>query len=405
MPRKVLVTVTMLLAAAAARGSTTVGAQHVTSGFDDLTNGYVTQEEFDAARLKFEEIETAADGLGPMYNAPSCAACHASPVTGGAGQISEVRAGHLDATGRFVPAAGGSLIRDRAILPAIQAHVSDVDDIRGLRITSPVLGLGYIEAIDDSTFIELAAKQAAATDGRIAGQIVTVPVLEADGVRRVGRFGWKNQHASLLSFAGDAYLNEMGITNRLAPFEIEAPFAPPGAYDTAADPEDAADRPIGSQDIDTLATFIRATKAPARDMTSAASPEAHVGAQIFRAVGCAVCHTETLHTAPAGTPLNGGTYVVPLALGHQIIHPFSDFLLHDVATGDGIPQGSATGALFRTAPLWGLRTRTRLMHDGMSLTLLDAVARHGGEAAETVRALRRLDDRAMRQLIAFLRTL
>ena len=175
MPRKVLVTVTMLLAAAAARGSTTVGAQHVTSGFDDLTNGYVTQEEFDAARLKFEEIETAADGLGPMYNAPSCAACHASPVTGGAGQISEVRAGHLDATGRFVPAAGGSLIRDRAILPAIQAHVSDVDDIRGLRITSPVLGLGYIEAIDDSTFIELAAKQAAATDGRIAGQIVTVP--------------------------------------------------------------------------------------------------------------------------------------------------------------------------------------------------------------------------------------
>ena len=286
---KVPVTLTILLGAAVLRGLAATGAQEPPSGFDDLTNGFVTQAEFDAARLKFEEIETPAAGLGPMYNAPSCAACHASPVAGGASQVSELRAGHLDASGHFVAAVGGSLIRDRAIVPAIQAHVSDADDIRGLRITTPVLGLGYIEAIDDSTLIELAAEQSAATGGRVAGQAVAVPVLEADGVRRVGRFGWKNQHASLLSFAADAYLNEMGITNRLAPLEIESPIAAVSAYDVTPDPEDAADRPIGSQ------TSMRSPRsfAPRRPLPATVRAPQHPTPALARrsfarsAVGCA----------------------------------------------------------------------------------------------------------------------
>jgi CxxC motif-containing protein (DUF1111 family) len=197
----------------------------------------------------------------------------------------------------------------------------------------------------------------------------------------------------------------MGITNRLAPFEIQSPSAEVSGYDIAPDPEDTPDRPIGSQDIDTLATFIRATKAPARDVSRAATSDVRVGAQIFRAVGCSVCHTETLVTAPTGTLLNGGAYVVPPALGHKIVHPFSDFLLHDIGTGDGIPQGSASGAVFRTAPLWGLRTRPRLMHDGLSLTPLDAMLRHRGEALDAQRALRNLSARSLQRLIAFLRSL
>jgi CxxC motif-containing protein (DUF1111 family) len=269
-------------------------------------------------------------------------------------------------------------------------------------VSPAVLGLGYVEAIGDATLIDLADREAIETGGRIAGQIVEVPVLEAPGVTRVARFGWKNQHASLLSFVADAYVNEMGITNRLIPVEADSPAS---SYDVVADPEDNPDTPAGQQGIDALTAFIRATKVPGPDRALAATPDARAGAQLFRAIGCAVCHAETLTTAPAGTPLNGGAFIVPNALADKIIHPFSDFLLHDVGTGDGIPRAAASGAQFRTAPLWGLRTRTRFMHDGRSLTPLEAVLRHGGEALATQRAVRRLRGERLSQLLTFLRSL
>jgi CxxC motif-containing protein (DUF1111 family) len=381
------------------------GREGAPTGFDNLTNGFLSQVEFDEARRKFEAIETPADGLGPLYNADSCAACHANPIPGGASQVSELRAGRMDATNHFVAAPGGSLVHDRAISPAIQARVSDADDVRGLRISPPVLGLGYIEAIDDATLAELAAKQAAESRGRIAGAVVTAPVLEAEGVRRVARFGWKDQHASLLSFVADAYRNEMGITNRLLPQELESLGLPTLLYDFVVDPEDGGDAPAGLQDIDILTAFVRATKAPAPDAELATSADARAGAELFRAIGCAACHTETLVTAPAGTAVNGGTFVVPPALGDKVVHPFSDFLLHDIGTGDGIPQESGSGDMFRTAPLWGLRTRTRLMHDGLSLTMFDAIQRHRGEAFDAVRFFRKLSSRQRQQLFAFLRAL
>ena len=100
-------------------------------------------------------------------------------------------------------------------------------------------------------------------------------------------------------------------------------------------------------------------------------------------MGCASCHTPTIVTAPAGTAINGGTFRVPAALGNKMIHPFSDFLLHDVGTGDGIVQngGPQTRNKLRTVPLWGLRARGRFMHDAASQSFADAIARHGGQAA------------------------
>jgi len=399
-----VIVLVVAIATGTLRARAVVLSREAPTGFDNVTNGYITQAEFDTFRRRFEEPEAIADGLGPMYNAESCSACHASPITGGASQVTELRAGHLDAEGRFVEPVGGALIHERAIAPDIQAHVSDDQDVRGFRASPSVLRLGYVEAIDDATLLEVARQQATETGGRIAGQIAMVPVLEAAGTLRVGRFGWKNQHASLLSFVADAYVNELGITNRLAPAELPS-LSALLPYDAVPDPEDSPERPIGEQDIDVLTAFVRATKAPAPDRALAGTADARIGVQIFRAIGCAVCHVESLVTAPAGTVVNGGALVVPAALGDNVIHPFSDFLLHDVGTGDGIPQGSAPGAMFRTAPLWGLRTRTRLMHDGASLTPMDAVRRHRGEALSASMAASRIGQREWRRLLVFLQSL
>jgi len=382
------------------------GPTEAPAAFDNQTNGFVTRIEFDKSRDEFEENETVETGLGPVYNAASCAACHQNPVTGGISQVTELRAGYTGSGGSFVPPPGGSLINDLAIDARAQEYVPDSVNIRTLRTTLNVLGDGFVEAVDDATFVAIAAQQPLLSGGQIAGQVIQVPVLEAAGQTRVGRFGWKNQHASLLSFSADAYLNEMGITNRLVGEENTSMGESVAGYDTVADPEDNPNKPEGMQDIDEFATFMRATKAPPRG-SDATSADAVAGSAVFDQLGCNICHVRTLTTASAGTLINGGTFAVPKALGDKIIHPFGDFLLHDIGTGDGIVQnaGPTTANLLRTAPLWGVRTRTRLMHDGQSLTFSEAILRHGGEAAVVRASFVGLSAHQKRQLYAFLASL
>jgi CxxC motif-containing protein (DUF1111 family) len=236
----------------------------------------------------------------------------------------------------------------------------------------------------------------------------------------VGRFGWKDQHASLLSFAGDAYLNEMGITNRLQPNEVT------NLCNTVSEPNDTVGADSLS-DIDHFARFIRATKAPARDTVLANSAAANKGLGLFEKIGCVSCHVETLTTATAGTKINGGTFTIPAALGSITLHPYGDFLMHDVGTGDGILQATRehyghqvfqqmSGYLskqdfessrnkIRTAPLWGVRLRPRLMHDGASLTLLEAITRHSGEAGHVIKQFEKLKRPDQNAIIEFLKSL
>ncbi len=380
--------------------ATAISFTEAPSGFDNHPNGLIDQATFDADRGTFDAQEDIGDGLGPVFNARSCGECHGNPVSGGSSQVTELRAGHFDGH-NFVAHPGGSLINDRAIDPLIQERILAGNEVRTLRLSPSTLGLGYVEAIDDDTLSDLARLQFFFTGGRIAGQVIKVPVAEAGGALRVGRFGWKNQNSSLVSFAADAYLNEMGITSTLQPTENTSNGNSVAAYDTVADPEDT------DGDVPKFAEFIRATKAPPRDTTLAATADALVGQQLFNQVGCAVCHTTTLKTAPAGTVINAGQFIVPDALGAKIIHPFSDFLLHDVGTGDGIVQngGPFSRNKVRTAPLWGLRVRTRLMHDGNSLTPRDAVLRHDGEARFVINNFRALSDLQKNQLLIFLRSL
>lgn len=359
----------------------------------------------------FEEEEDASTGLGPVYNARGCSDCHQNPVTGGSSQITEIRAGHLDQNGNFVnptvPINGGaetitgrSIINDRAVVPEAQEHVPDTENIRALRAVLNTLGDGFVEAVDDSTLINIAANQPGVSEGRIHGEAIQVPLLEAPGKTRVGRFGWKDQHGSLLSFIGDAYLNEMGITNRLRPHDTTT------VGKTTADPEDTPDN-LGLDAIDHFAEFVRGTKVPPRDSALAATEDAHAGQELFDKIGCAICHVGTLVTASPGTVMNGGTFTVPESLGNKIIHPYSDFLLHDLGTGDGIVQAGPpdTRNKMRTAPLWGLRTKARFLHDLKSFSLESAIERHQGEANEVTLAFRRLTSDQKQQLLQFLNSL
>lgn len=372
-------------------------------GFDNLTNGHTTQTQFDLDREVFDEVEFIEDGLGPVYNAQACRECHQNPVSGSSSQITELRVGRTDSFGNFFDRPGGSLINDRAINAKIQERPAGEDNVRATRSSLSVLGLGFVEAISNTTIQNIAAAQ----PSTVRGTIVNVPVLEAPGQTRIGRFGWKNQHASLISFAADAYLNEMGITSPLLPEENTSNGASVAAFDDVPDPEEAptAAEPVGP-DIEAFARFMRSTKVPPRDTSGVSATDLAAGQNLFSSIGCAQCHTPTIQTAPPGTLINGGATTVSAALGDKIIHPYSDFLLHDVGTGDGIVQGSsATRNRMRTPPLWGLRTRPRLMHDLQSFTRNDAILRHGGQATTARNNYNNLTLTQKNQLVAFLNTL
>jgi CxxC motif-containing protein (DUF1111 family) len=398
--------------------SQTAAATEAPTGFDNLPNTLVSPATFTADMGVFEERDDKAKGLGPVYNTQSCAECHQNPVTGAISQITELRAGHLDGFGNFVDAAGGSLINDRATDASIQERVpSTAETIRTFRTSLNILGDGFVEAIDSNTLANIANGQPGQSGGQIAGQFIQVPVLEAAaGTVRGGRFGWKNQQASLLSFASDAYLNEQGITNRLNLTENTSlgRFVGFGSgFDPVPDNQPCANIPGKTcgedrdDDIAAFAEFMRATKAPPRDAAVAATTDSQVGASLFNQVGCNICHVTAITTAPAGTVINGGAFTVPAALGNKIIHPYSDFLLHNVGTGDGIVQngGQSTANKLRTAPLWGVRTRDRLMHDGESLTRSEAILRHAGEATAVINNYRALSVTQRNQIATFLNSL
>ncbi len=368
-------------------------------------------DSYERDQQVYETFHDVESGLGPVYNGRSCAECHQNPVSGGASQFTELRIGHHDQNGNFVnptvpiddgasTITGRSILNDRAVVPEAQEHIPATENIRALRAALNTLGDGFVEAIDDSTLLDIAAAQPLLSGGHIHGEAVEMPIFEAPGQTRIGRFGWKDQHSSLLSFIADAYLNEMGVTNPLRLTDTTS------VGKTTSDPEDRPDN-LGMADIDHFAAFIRGTKVPPRDRNLQFTADALAGQRLFTTTGCALCHVPALVTAPAGKAINGGMFVIPEALGNKIIHPYSDFLLHDVGTGDGIVQSKFqdTANKLRTPPLWGLRMRPRYMHDLLSLSLESAIERHAGEAQFVTGRFRELSDTEKRELITFLNSL
>ncbi|HXS01206.1 MAG TPA: di-heme oxidoredictase family protein [Pyrinomonadaceae bacterium] len=369
---------------------------------------------FEDNKFIFSERETIEDGLGPTYNDVGCVECHQSVDVGAFSQAMEFRAGHIT-NGAFVDAPGGQLIHARGTDSDVVEHISTAETVKTFRVTTSTIGDGFVEAIANQTLSDNVAAQPLAQ----RGTLTQVPVTEANNTLRFGRFGWKAQQASLLSFAGDAYLNEMGITNPFDGFGGRSSSAAdagthenpastaegvinvtfPSPFDPVADPEDDGD------DVLAFADFMAATRAPGRQNPIPAA--ATRGDSLFNAVGCNVCHTRTFTTAAPGTLINGGAFAVPAALGNKIIHPFSDFALHNIGTGDGIVQnaGQSSANQMRTAPLWGIRARNRLMHEGLNVTIFDAIQLHAGQATTARNNFNALTAAQRNDLIAFVLSL
>ena len=370
----------------------------------------VTATEFEEFRLgldDFLEVETTEEGLGPAFNATSCAACHNVPAIGGAGTIAEVRAGRRDTAGRFqtLDATGETLFHLFSIpTHGCQAIVPSEANVFARRVPIPLFGAGLVEAIPDDTVAAGEDPEDRDRDG-VSGRAARI-VDAATGERRIGRFGWKAQHATLLAFSADAYRNEMGITNEI--FSAEVAYGVTAdqmrACDRIGDPEDIRDPRTRRRGIDNFTSFMRFLAPVPRDTGatggrgSSGPPQGTalaVGEQLFAAVGCTACHRPVMTTGPSSNPLFDRT---PVAL-------YSDLLLHDAGTGDGIVQGAAGTDEIRTPALWGLRLRRPLLHDGSAGTPEEAVRRHGGEAELARRGFEQLGDADRAALLAFLGSL
>jgi CxxC motif-containing protein (DUF1111 family) len=315
------------------------------------------------------------------------------PVIGGGSPMTEMRAGARDANGRF-RVVGGTTLYQLFSIPdhRCQSQVPAEATVVARRMSIPLFGAGLIEAIADETLLALEDPFDRDRDG-ISGRAAIVTDV-ATGQRRVGRFGWKAQIATLLTFSGDAYTNEMGITNDLFPHEPYGGIseAQMRECDRVRDPEDLVDPRTGKRAIDNFEAFMKFLAPLSR---GGISEDAKAGEQNFTAVGCASCHVPVLSTGAHASA----------ALHRKPVHLFSDLLLHDIGTGDGIAQEFAEAGEIRTPALWGLRFRRPLMHDGSAMTPAEAIRQHAGEASGVMERYRSMSDAQRRALLAFLDSL
>jgi CxxC motif-containing protein (DUF1111 family) len=357
----------------------------------------ITPVEFQEFRLgldDFLEVEASEEGLGPAFNGTSCAVCHNIPAVGGAGTMAELRAGRRNANGEFetLDASGDTLFHMFSVPGhGCQPVLPPDTNVFARRVPIPLFGAGLVEAISDDTIRALEDPNDRNGDG-VSGRAGIIVDIES-GERRVGRFGWKAQHATLITFGADAYRNEMGITNDIFPQESAFGITPEQMRlcDPFSDPEDVREPRTRRRGIDNFASFMRFLAPAARE---SATDQIRAGEQVFAAIGCATCHVPALETGPSANPL----------FHRKTVALFSDLLLHDVGTGDGIEQGAAEANEIRTPALWGLRFRRPLLHDGTA-TLEEAIRRHAREAELARRGFERLSDVDRAALLAFLGSL
>jgi CxxC motif-containing protein (DUF1111 family) len=357
----------------------------------------LTPVEFQEFRLgldDFLEVEFSEEGLGPAFNGTSCAVCHNIPTIGGAGTMAELRAGRRNANGEFetLDASGDTLFHMFSVPGhGCQPVLPPDTNVFARRVPIPLFGAGLVEAIPDETIRSLEDPNDRNGDG-VSGRAAIIVDIET-GERRIGRFGWKAQHATLITFGADAYRNEMGITNDIFPQESAFGITPEQMRlcDPFNDPEDIRDPRTRRRGIDNFASFMRFLAPVARETVT---DQVRSGEQAFSAIGCATCHVPSLETGANANPL----------FHRKTVELFSDLLLHDVGTGDGIAQGAAEPNEIRTPALWGLRFRRPLLHDGTA-TLEEAIHRHAREAELARRGFDRLSDADRAALLAFLGSL
>ena len=409
---------------------------------------------FATGQINFKEIEELPQ-LGPLFNGTTCTGCHSQPTTGGGGLfINEIRVRNNADPGPVHIFAVDNMLRDGpqtqggtpiftsgmqaeplgCQITAPGCQLSECQQEEAARTTFntdlptcdpssanfaaggncvvgraalPLFGDGLVEAVDDQTLIQEAQNEPEAIRGAV--KMVTENFLST---AHVGRFGWKNDHAFLRGFAGDAYLNEMGISNPDNPVDTSSCALDQTQYGIALEDtgiEDTID-PDGEADIDRFSDFMRALSPPP---TLPQNPAISAGQAVFSKLGCAGCHAPSLTTAsnPASfiPPSTGGVAIsstVNQALAKQTFHPYSDFLLHSMGSlGDGITSGSAGPMMMRTAPLWGLRAKSEFLHDGRAGDLPTAISLHDGQGKAAAQAFQALSTQQQQNLLSFLNSL
>jgi CxxC motif-containing protein (DUF1111 family) len=377
-------------------------------------------------------------GLGPVFDNTSCEACH---VGDGRGSPPAIEGGQFtsmlfrssisgqDANGGplGIPAGFGGQLQMQAVspsLPDIQAVIHYVgaqgsftdgthfvlqvphyiitgvypglptDFLFSPRVAPVVFGLGLLEAVPDQLILSKSDPRDADRDG-ISGRVNLV----YDAVhqqRAVGRFGWKANTPNLMQQTAGAFNGDMGITSDLFPTESCAGRSKEPGCNNRHSAE------VNAQTVADVAFYTQTLAVPARRHLD--DPSTNRGENIFYAVGCNGCHTPTLRTGVLpGLP----------EVSNQVIHPYTDLLVHDMGPGlaDGRPDFQASGSEWRTPPLWGIglvqtvNGHTRFMHDGRARSLLEAVLWHGGEAGATRDRVKRLTSQDRDALIAFLQSL
>lgn len=404
------------------------------------------QQVFGMGKEAFEEVASVQGtipdteaGLGPRFNLDSCAGCHADPASGGsspalnpqvdvakkAGAVNEVPA-FIQKDGpirevRFKFNPDGSpdggvhalfTITGRSDAPGCFLTQPDFRSAVAaknvvFRIPTPVFGAGLIEAIDDDAIlanmqVNNSTKQSLGILGRVNSASGRPNTSGNDGT--VTRFGWKAQNKSLEMFSGEAYNVEQGVTSDLFPHERDE--APACRYNGT--PESTTNwgenRPLNvPSDVVKFAAFMRMLAAP----TPAPDTDSVVrGRKLFSDVGCALCHTPTLHTGKSSVA----------ALRDKDVNLYSDLVLHGMGPGlaDDVSQGNAKGDEFRTAPLWGLGKRVFFLHDGRTKDLLEAIRAHasagsgtypGSEANQVTARFNNLTEIDKQHVLNFLRSL
>jgi hypothetical protein len=408
--------------------------------------------DFGAGQTNFIEVETLPE-LGPLFNSRSCGGCHFQPALGGSGAfINEIRVRNNTRPGPVQIFASDNILRAgpqsqggltifpngvessplgcQLTSPSCRPSVCQNEiawqtgfattlkicdptstafahgaNCSAERQSTPLFGFGFVEAVADATFDAIAAAQPVAIRG-------TVKRVNEQGATRVARFGWKDDVATLRNFSGDAYLNEIGISSPDFPADRSDCALNVTKFGVLLDVDDDPEDQIvnGKADVDHFADFVRGLAPPPRLQQNA---DAQAGHTVFVNIGCAGCHVESMTTATnpsafipkstGGIPISG---TMNNLLASTTFHPFSDFLLHDMgALGDGITSGAAGPRMMRTAPLWGCRAKSRLLHDGRAESIQEAIAFHDGQGAAAKKAFQALAPNDQQKLLAFMNTI
>ncbi|MDH4275713.1 MAG: hypothetical protein OEW08_11780, partial [Gammaproteobacteria bacterium] len=305
----------------------------------------------------FTKSFSIAEGVGPLFNAQSCVACHGEPKTGGMSATNFVAL----VDGAHGPVARAHSITELGAECSLQTGPVGATVV-SLRSSMSLRNTSLIDFVQPHDIILGAAAQPVDVRGRVN--------YTADG--RVGRFGWKANVPTLIEFMGDGFRNEMGLTNGLHRTDLAS-----GCGSDRVRPE------LDAVPLVTTAAFLATVDAPAPNASCTSSH----GATVFKNTGCTSCHRPSF-------PGPGG---VPAVL-------YSDLLLHDMgaALADGLAQESATGAEFRTMTLVAMSERSHYLHDGRAKTLQDAILMHGGQATASKNAYQGLSAADQGALTAFL---